>query len=82
MTPGERREALSRELTRLAGIPPSLDEISDDRVAAVVATGLLTLPSAGIDELRAAGLLDIGPAVLGDAPDPAVEEAEPDEFED
>ena len=36
----------------------------------------------GIDELRAAGLLDIGPAVLGEAPEPAVEEAEPEEFED
>ncbi len=36
----------------------------------------------GIDELRAAGLLDIGPAVLGEAAQPAAEEAEPGEFED
>ncbi len=37
--------------------------------------GLGELP--GLDELRAAGLLDIGPAVLGEA----AEEAEADEFE-
>ena len=40
----------------------------------------------GIDELRAAGLLDIGPAVLGDAAEPLADEAEPKteeaEFED
>jgi segregation and condensation protein B len=40
----------------------------------------------GIDELRAAGLLDIGPAVLGEAAEPVGEEAEPEaedaEFED
>jgi segregation and condensation protein B len=40
----------------------------------------------GIDELRAAGLLDIGPAVLGDAAEPLAHEAEPEaeeaEFED
>jgi segregation and condensation protein B len=40
----------------------------------------------GIDELRAAGLLDIGPAVLGDAVEPVAHEAEPEteeaEFED
>ena len=36
----------------------------------------------GIDELRAAGLLDIGPAVLGEVPEPAAEEAEPGEFDD
>jgi segregation and condensation protein B len=35
----------------------------------------------GIDELRAAGLLDIGPAVLSEA-EPLVEEAEPGEFDD
>ena len=35
----------------------------------------------GIDELRAAGLLDIGPAVLGEAAEPVGEEAEADEFE-
>ena len=32
--------------------------------------------------LRAAGLLDIGPAVLSEAAEPAAEEAEPGEFED
>jgi len=36
----------------------------------------------GIDELRAAGLLDIGPAVLGEATEPVAEEAEPGEFGD
>ena len=41
--------------------------------------GLDALP--GIDELRAAGLLDIGPAVLGEAAE-LVEEAEVDEFDD
>ena len=35
----------------------------------------------GIEELRAAGLLDIGPAVLGEAVEPVAEEAEPGEFE-
>ena len=40
MKQGERHEALSRVLTSLAGIPPSADDISDDRVAAIVATGL------------------------------------------
>lgn len=36
----------------------------------------------GIDELRAAGLLDIGPAVLGEATEPVPEPAEADEFEE
>jgi segregation and condensation protein B len=36
----------------------------------------------GIDELRAAGLLDIGPAVLGENAEPLVEEAEPGEFDE
>jgi segregation and condensation protein B len=36
----------------------------------------------GIDELRAAGLLDIGPAVLGEAAEPVAEEAAPGELED
>jgi segregation and condensation protein B len=35
----------------------------------------------GIDELRAAGLLDIGPAVLGEMAERAPEAAEPDEVE-
>jgi len=42
--------------------------------------GLDALP--GIDELRAAGLLDIGPAVLGEAAELVVEEAEPGDFDD
>jgi segregation and condensation protein B len=42
--------------------------------------GLDALP--GIDELRAAGLLDIGPAVLGEAAELVVEEAEPGEFDE
>jgi segregation and condensation protein B len=42
--------------------------------------GLDALP--GIDELRAAGLLDIGPAVLGEAAELVTEEAEPGEFDD
>ena len=42
--------------------------------------GLDALP--GIDELRAAGLLDIGPAVLGEVTELVVEEAEADEFEE
>jgi segregation and condensation protein B len=36
----------------------------------------------GIDELRSAGLLDIGPAVIGEAAPPPAEEASPDEFAD
>ena len=40
----------------------------------------------GLEELRAAGLLDIGPAVLGEAAEPVAEEAEPEaedaEFDD
>jgi segregation and condensation protein B len=34
----------------------------------------------GIDELRAAGLLDIGPAVLGEAPEAETEAEEPAEY--
>ena len=41
--------------------------------------GLRELP--GIEELRAAGLLDIGPAVLSEAAEPIAEEAEPDGFD-
>ena len=41
--------------------------------------GLDALP--GIDELRAAGLLDIGPAVLSEAAELVAEEAEPGEFD-
>jgi hypothetical protein len=32
MNQEERHEALSRVLTSLAGVPPSTDDISDDRV--------------------------------------------------
>jgi PAS domain S-box-containing protein len=60
MTPLERREALSRELTRLAGMAPTTAEISDDHVAAVVATGLLTLPTAVIDEVIQHALAAVG----------------------
>jgi segregation and condensation protein B len=42
--------------------------------------GLSELP--GLEELRAAGLLDIGPAVLGEAVEPVADEAEPDELDD
>jgi len=34
----------------------------------------------GIEELRAAGLLDIGPAALGEAVEPVADDAEPGEF--
>ncbi len=60
MTPAERRQALCRELTRLAGTPPMADEIGDDRVAAIVATGLLTLPTTGIDEVIRRALAAVG----------------------
>ena len=60
MTPVERRELLARELTRLAGMPPGTGEISDDRVAAMVATGLLTLPSSALDELIRHALAAVG----------------------
>jgi segregation and condensation protein B len=36
----------------------------------------------GIDELRMAGLLDIGPAVLGEAAEPMAEESEPGDLGD
>jgi len=36
----------------------------------------------GVDELRAAGLLDIGPAILADTAEPAVEPAEPDDLDE
>ncbi|HLK89869.1 MAG TPA: sigma 54-interacting transcriptional regulator [Polyangia bacterium] len=60
MTPLERREALARELTCLAGVPPTPSEITDDRVAAVVATGLLTLPTAVTDEVIRHALAAVG----------------------
>jgi segregation and condensation protein B len=61
--PKGRREAPGRPLT-WATTPAFLAHFGLD--------SLNELP--GVDELRAAGLLDIGPAVLGDAAD-AVEEA-------
>jgi PAS domain S-box-containing protein len=51
MTAAERREALARELTRLSGAPTPSGVITDDRVAAVVATALLSLPSEGSDDV-------------------------------
>ena len=60
MNQGERHEALSRVLTSLAGVPPSADDISDDRVAAIVATGLLTLPTTAIDEVIRQSLAAVG----------------------
>jgi formate hydrogenlyase transcriptional activator len=60
MTAAERREALSRVLTSLAGMPPTATDISDDRVAAIVATGLLTLPTTGIDDVIRQALAAVG----------------------
>jgi formate hydrogenlyase transcriptional activator len=63
MTATERREALARELTRLAGTPPgrgTTGEISDDRVAAIVAIGLLTLPTSALDEIIRHALAAVG----------------------
>jgi segregation and condensation protein B len=65
--PTGRREAPGRPLNWIT-TPAFLAHFGLDRLA--------DLP--GIEELRAAGLLDIGPAVLGDAPD-AAEAAEPEE---
>ena len=67
--PTGRREAPGRPLN-WATTPAFLAHFGLD--------SLTDLP--GIDELRAAGLLDIGPAVLADAPEPAeAEAAEPQE---
>ena len=63
--PKGRREAPGRPLT-WATTPAFLAHFGLD--------SLNELP--GVDELRAAGLLDIGPAVLGEAADPIEEEAE------
>ena len=60
MNQGERHGELSRVLTSLAGVPPSADDISDDRVAAIVATGLLTLPTTAIDEVIRQSLAAVG----------------------
>jgi formate hydrogenlyase transcriptional activator len=60
MNQGERQQALSRVLTSLAGVPPAVDDISDDRVSAIVATGLLTLPTTAIDEVIRQSLAAVG----------------------
>src|SRR5579862_8697499 len=60
MTGTERHDALTRVLTSLAGVLPSADDISDDRVAAIVATGLLTLPTTGIDGVIRLALAAVG----------------------
>lgn len=66
--PKGRREGPGRPLT-WATTPGFLAHFGLDSVS--------ELP--GIDELRAAGLLDIGPAVLAETPELAEEEAEPEE---
>ena len=66
--PKGRREAPGRPLT-WATTPAFLAHFGLD--------SLNELP--GVDELRAAGLLDIGPAVLSEAADPVEEPVEPEE---
>jgi segregation and condensation protein B len=66
--PKGRREGPGRPLT-WATTPGFLAHFGLDSVG--------ELP--GIDELRAAGLLDIGPAVLAETPELAEEETEPEE---
>lgn len=67
--PTGRREAPGRPLN-WATTPAFLAHFGLDSLA--------ELP--GLDELRAAGLLDIGPAVLGEAVELQTEPAEPDAF--
>jgi segregation and condensation protein B len=69
--PQGRREGPGRPLNWVT-TPAFLAHFGLDRLDA--------LP--GIEELRAAGLLDIGPAVLGDTPGPLTAEAEPGEFDE
>ena len=63
---GEQRAALARELQWLAGILPLgnggelYDRVSDDRVAAIVATALLGLPSQAAEEAIARALAAVG----------------------
>jgi PAS domain S-box-containing protein len=65
-TRGEQRDALARELQWLAGILPlgngteMFDAVSDDRVAAIVATALLGLPSRAADEAITRSLAAVG----------------------
>jgi PAS domain S-box-containing protein len=62
----ERRAALARELQWLAGILPLgtgneiFDHVGDDRVAAIVATALLGLPSRAADEAITRALAAVG----------------------
>jgi formate hydrogenlyase transcriptional activator len=62
----EQREALARELQWLAGILPLgngnelYDGVGDDRVAAIVATALLGLPSQAADEAITRALAAVG----------------------
>jgi PAS domain S-box-containing protein len=60
MTAEERRAALAQVLTSLTGAPPSAGAIGDDAVAAIVATGLLTLPTTGLDEVIRHSLAAVG----------------------
>jgi PAS domain S-box-containing protein len=63
---GEHRAALARELQWLAGILPLgngtelYDAVADDRVAAIVATALLGLPSRAADEAITRALAAVG----------------------
>jgi formate hydrogenlyase transcriptional activator len=62
----EQRTALARELQWLAGILPLgsgtelFDAVADDRVAAIVATALLGLPSRAADEAISRALAAVG----------------------
>src|SRR5215468_3193242 len=62
----EQRAALARELQWLAGILPLgngtelFDAVADDRVAAIVATALLGLPSPAADEAITRALAAVG----------------------
>jgi len=62
----EQRAALARELQWLAGILPLgngseiFDGVADDRVAAIVATALLGLPSQAADEAITRALAAVG----------------------
>jgi PAS domain S-box-containing protein len=60
MTAEERRAALAQVLTSLTGAPPLGADVGDEGVAAIVATGLLTLPSAGLDEVIRHALAAVG----------------------
>jgi formate hydrogenlyase transcriptional activator len=63
---GEQRAALARELQWLAAILPLgngtdlFDDVGDDRVAAIVATALLGLPSQAVDEAIPRALAAVG----------------------